>query len=130
MLEIASEYGCPIRNPIAYGENPTAGMPGVAAPMSEHAPRLIREFNPRTTDSIFVNFYDDGANREELLDIFGNVADGTWEVMCHPGYVDRAFAKESVYNFQRERELQILTDPAIKQAIESRGIELITFADL
>jgi predicted glycoside hydrolase/deacetylase ChbG (UPF0249 family) len=130
MLEIAGEYGCPIRNPIAYGENPTAGMPGVAEPMSEHAPRLIEEFNPRTTDSVFVNFYDEGATHEELLDVFSKVADGTWEVMCHPGYVDEAFAKESAYNFQRERELKILTDPAIKQAIQSRGIELITFADL
>jgi predicted glycoside hydrolase/deacetylase ChbG (UPF0249 family) len=50
--------------------------------------------------------------------------------MCHPGYVDDAFAKESSYNFQRARELEILTDPAIKQAIESHGIELTTFANL
>jgi len=58
------------------------------------------------------------------------VADGTTEVMCHPGYVDEAFSKESVYNFQRERELKILTDPAIQQAIQANGIELITFAEL
>ena len=130
MLEIAREYNCPIRNPIAYGDNPTAGMPGVADPMQEYAPQLIREFNVRTTDSIFVNFYDDGATREELLDILGKVEDGAYEIMCHPGYVDESFAKESVYNFQRERELKILTDPAIKQAIDAHGIELITFADL
>ena len=130
MLEIAQEYGCPIRNPIAYGDNPTAGMPSVADPMSEHAPSLMKEFNTRSTDSIFVNFYDDGATHEELLDILSKVQDGTWEIMCHPGYVDESFAKESVYNFQRERELKILTDPAIKQAIQAHGIELITFADL
>jgi len=130
MLEVAKEYGCPIRNPIAYGSNPTAGMPGVAAPMSEYAPLLIKEFNARTTDTIFVSFYDEGATSEELLDILGKVEDGAAEIMCHPGYVDEAFAKESVYNFQRERELKILTDPAIKQALEKHGIELITFADL
>ena len=50
--------------------------------------------------------------------------------MCHPGYVDEAFANESVYNFQRERELKVLTDPTIKEAIETNGIKLITFADL
>lgn len=130
MLEIAQEYDCPIRQPIAYGDNPTAGMPNVAEPMSEHAPRLMKEFNARSTDSIFVNFYDDGATHEELLDILTKVDNGTYEIMCHPGYVDEAFAKESVYNFQRERELKILTDPAIKQAIQTLGIELITFADL
>ena len=130
MLEIAREYGCPIRNPIAYGNNPTAGMPGIAQPMSEHAPRLMKEFNARSTDTMFVNFYDEGATHEELLNILSKVENGTSEIMCHPGYVDEAFAKESVYNFQRERELKILTDPAIKQAIESRGIEVITFSNL
>jgi predicted glycoside hydrolase/deacetylase ChbG (UPF0249 family) len=130
MLEIAREYGVPIRNPIAYGDNPTAGMPAVADPMSDHAPRLIEEFNVRTTDTIFVDFYDDGATHETLLGILDKLPNGVTEIMCHPGYVDEAFAKESVYNFQRERELQILTDPAVKQALAEQGIELITFADL
>jgi len=130
MLELANEYGCPIRNPIAYGDNPTAGMPSVADPMSKHAPSLMKEFKARSTDTIFVDFYDDGATSEELLDILSKVPEGTTEIMCHPGYVDEAFAKESVYNFQRERELKILTDPAIKQAIDSHNIKLITFADV
>ena len=130
MLEIAREYGCPIRNPIAYGDNPTAGMPSVADPMSEHAPSLMKEFKARSTDTIFVNFYDEGATSEGLLEILSKVPEGTTEIMCHPGYVDDAFAKESVYNFQRERELKILTDLAIKEAIRAHNIELITFADL
>jgi predicted glycoside hydrolase/deacetylase ChbG (UPF0249 family) len=50
--------------------------------------------------------------------------------MCHPGYTDDAFAKESVYNDQRDRELNILTDPSIKEAIQANGIKLITFAEL
>src|SRR5215510_8031368 len=98
--------------------------------MSEHAPSLIKEFKVRTTNTIFVNFYDEGATTEELLDILSKVPEGTTEVMCHPGYVDDAFAKESVYNFQRERELKILTDPAIKEALRAHNIELSTFADL
>lgn len=130
MLEIATEYSCPIRNPIAYGDNPTAGMPAVASPMSDHAPRLIKEFNTRTTDTIFVDFYDNGATYEMLYEIFSKLPEGTTELMCHPGYVDEAFAKESVYNFQRERELKILTDPAVKQALAERSIELITFSEL
>lgn len=130
MLELAKEYNCPIRNPIAHGDNPTAGMPSVAIPMAERAPRLMKEFNARSTDTMFVNFYDDGATEAELLDILSKVENGTTEIMCHPGYVDEAFAQESSYNFQRERELKILTDPSIKQAIATGGIKLITFADL
>src|SRR4030095_5868231 len=82
MLELANEYGCPIRNPIAYGDNPTAGMPSVADPMSEHAPRLMKEFKARSTDTIFVDFYDEGATSEELLDILSKVPEGTTEIMC------------------------------------------------
>ena len=68
--------------------------------------------------------------QDELLRLVNNVGDGTTEIMCHPGYVDEAFAQESVYNFQRERELKILTDPMIKEAIDANGIKLATFADL
>jgi predicted glycoside hydrolase/deacetylase ChbG (UPF0249 family) len=50
--------------------------------------------------------------------------------MCHPGYVADTFSKESSYNKQRERELKILTDPSIKEAIQANEIELITFAEL
>ena len=50
--------------------------------------------------------------------------------MCHPGYVEDAFANESVYNYQRERELKILIDPTISEAIQANNIQLITFAEL
>jgi len=123
MLELAKEYDCAIRFPFTH----------VSSELKEtykHVPNLIQEFNPRRPDTFFVNFYDEAATKEDLLNIINNVSDGTSEVMCHPGYVDDAFAKESVYNFQRERELKILTDPSIKEAIESNNIQLITFADL
>ena len=126
MLELAKEYECPIRFPLSPTEtsrefNETA----------KQAPDLIKEFNPRRPDNFVVDFYDAGATTEHLLDILNNLPDGTSEIMCHPGHVDQTFAeKESVYNFQREREITILTDPAIKKAIQANGIELITFADL
>ena len=130
MLEIASEYNCPIRNPIAYGGDAITGLPGAADSLSGLAPRLMQEFDTRNPETVFVDFYDDGATQENLLDIFGRLENGTAEIMCHPGYVDAALTKESVYTLQRERELKILIDPAVKQAIQANGIELITFANL
>ena len=76
------------------------------------------------------DFYDEGATQEMLLNIINNLRDGTSEIMCHPGYVDEAFVNESVYNRQRERELKILIDPSIKEAIQANGIELISFSEL
>jgi len=123
MLELAREYDCAIRFPFTQ----------VSSELEETArlvPDLIREFNPRRPDVFFVDFYDETATREDLLNIINSVGEGTGEIMCHPGFVDEAFAKESVYNFQREQELRILTDPSIRQAIEAQDIKLITFADL
>ncbi|MCI0550079.1 MAG: carbohydrate deacetylase [Anaerolineae bacterium] len=124
MLELAKEYNCAIRFPF------TNNISSELEETYKHVPNLIKEFNPRRPDTFLVDFYDEGATREELLRLINNAGDGATEIMCHPGYVDDAFAQESVYNFQRERELKILTDPSIKKAIEANGIKLSTFAEL
>jgi predicted glycoside hydrolase/deacetylase ChbG (UPF0249 family) len=124
MLELASEYDSAIRFPFAGEISPELEE------TSKQLPDLTREFSPRHPDRFVVDFYDEGATYEVLLKAIQDLPDGTTEIMCHPGYVDDAFASESVYNRQRERELTILTDPTIKAAIESNGIRLITFAEL
>lgn len=124
MLELAMEYGCAIRFPFTHD------IPSELEETYKHVPDLIREFNPRRPDIFVVDFYDEGATEEELLNIINNLPDGTSEVMCHPGYVDNDFIRESSYNKQRERELKILTDPSIREAIQANGISLITFAEL
>jgi predicted glycoside hydrolase/deacetylase ChbG (UPF0249 family) len=124
MLELAKEYDCAIRFPF------TNNVSGELEETVKEVPNLIKEFNPRRPDVFIVDFYDEKATPNELLGIINNVEDGSTEIMCHPGYVDDAFAKESSYNVQREIELKILTDPTIKQAIQARNIKLITFADI
>lgn len=124
MLELAKEFDCAIRFPFAND---------VQSELKETyklVPDLIKEFNPRRPDLFVVNFYDEAATHEELLKVINNLPDGTSEVMCHPGYVDDAFVQESYYNKQRERELKILTDPSVREAIQENGIALITFAEL
>jgi predicted glycoside hydrolase/deacetylase ChbG (UPF0249 family) len=125
MLELAKEYNCPIRYPLQDNDSSSEFSETI-----RHAPELLNEFNPRRPEVFYVNFYDETATKENLLSIINSVGEGTSELMCHPGYVEANFAKESVYNLQREKELKILTDPTIKDAIEAQGIQLITFADL
>jgi predicted glycoside hydrolase/deacetylase ChbG (UPF0249 family) len=123
MLELATEYGCAIRFPFTEVSSELEATAG-------SVPELMEEFNPPRPDVFFVNFYDETATEENLLNIINSVGEGTSEIMCHPGFVDEEFAKESIYNFQRERELKILTDPAVRNAIESQEIKLISFAEL
>jgi len=124
MLELAKEYGCAIRFPF------TGDISKELEETNHHVPDLMNEFAPRRPDRFVVDFYDEHATLERLLDIINTLPDGTTEIMCHPGYTDDVFAKESVYNDQRDRELNILTDSSVKKTIEAKGIELITFADI
>jgi chitin disaccharide deacetylase len=124
MLELAREYDVAIRFPFlddVWGE---------LEETAKHVPDMVKVFNPRHPNKFIADFYDDGATQEKMLTILNNLGDGTSEFMCHPGHVDEAFAKESVYNFQRERELKILKDSAVKEVITANEIELISFADL
>jgi predicted glycoside hydrolase/deacetylase ChbG (UPF0249 family) len=125
MLDLAKEYDCPIRFPFT---EPVTNTELIET--SKHASNLIEKFSPRRPDAFVVDFYDEGASHRAFLDIINNLGEGTSEIMCHPGYVDDAFANESVYNRQRERELKILTDPTIREAIQANNIQLITFAEL
>ena len=124
MLELTREYNCAIRFPF------TGELSKELEETNKQVPGFLQEFNPPRPDRFLVDFYDEGATREELLSMINSLPDGTTEIMCHPGYTDAAFAAESVYNNQRDRELEILTDPSIKAAITANGIQLITFANL
>ncbi len=124
MLELAKEYGCAIRFPF------TGNIMEELKETNQHVPELIAKFDPPHPDRFIADFYDEGATQEHLLNIITNLGDGTSEIMCHPGHVDEAFAKESIYNFQRERELKIITDPVINEAIQKQEIQLISFAEL
>lgn len=50
------------------------------------------------------------------------------ELSCHPGYLDPDFP--SGYAIERETELRTLCDPAIRQVLAERSIQLINFRDL
>jgi len=62
---------------------------------------------------------------ERLLE---SLPDGTTELMCHPGYFDDALhASPTRLQESRQTELQILTDPAVRKLVATRGIRLISY---
>jgi len=63
--------------------------------------------------------------------IVGSIPDGTWEFVCHPGYVDEALGTiRTRLRESREKELQVLTSEEARQMLAEHGIELISYADL
>ncbi len=68
----------------------------------------------------------DGAQLEAIL---LNLPEGTSELMCHPGYMDRELAHMRLAK-QRERELNALTCPKISRLVAGLGIKLINYREL
>lgn len=133
MLELAREYGLPVRLPVSR-EAPARlrGIPDALAPeMCRAAPDLLAEFQPRRPDAFFDSFYAQGATVDGLLAILNTLPErGCYEIMCHPGFVDDALLQSSSYTHQREHELSVLTSPEVRQAIARRGIQLVSFSTL
>jgi chitin disaccharide deacetylase len=132
MLELARDYACAIRLPVSQDEDGSlTGLPSeLSVPLVEHAPKLLRQFQPRHADAFFASFYDETATKAYLLNIIASLKDGVYEIMCHPGYADPELIASSGYAVQRDREREIVTDPEVLAEIKKRKIELINFAQL
>ena len=63
--------------------------------------------------------------------IIGCIPEGTWEFVCHPGYLDTdLFETRTRLRQSRETELQVLTSQEAREALHKNGIELISYRQL
>jgi hopanoid biosynthesis associated protein HpnK len=66
-----------------------------------------------------------------IQDVMRSLPEGTTELMCHPGFydadLDRAHTR---LKRERQRELDALTDPQIRNFSLSQGINLVSYAEL
>ena len=70
-------------------------------------------------------------NQRMLLNILDALPEGTWELVCHPGYSDAELkATGTRLTVSREIELAVLTSQETKEALIRQRIELISYADL
>ncbi|MFL6311480.1 MAG: carbohydrate deacetylase [Terriglobales bacterium] len=70
-------------------------------------------------------------DQQTLLRILEALPDGTWELVCHPGYSDSDLQAAGTRLTQsREIELSALSSAETKKALADRDIKLISYADL
>ena len=70
-------------------------------------------------------------DQQKLLRILEALPEGTWELVCHPGYSDADLQAAGTRLTQsREIELAALTSAVTKEALLRQSIELISYADL
>ena len=73
-----------------------------------------------------------GSLNERLLRLMvENLPDGTWELVCHPGYNDADLqAVHTRLRESREQELRILTSSSTRDLLAANGIEIVSFREL
>lgn len=73
-----------------------------------------------------------GGNMQEqyLLRIIDCITDGSSEIMLHPGLNKAQLVADLGFDYNWQLEYEALISPKVKQAIDSKGIELISFKDL
>jgi predicted glycoside hydrolase/deacetylase ChbG (UPF0249 family) len=84
----------------------------------------------RTTDHFVGIEYMDALDTDRLRYVLSSLREGVTEVMCHPGYADAPARQYSRTPPHREIELAALTDPTTRADLESRGIQLVCYADI
>jgi chitin disaccharide deacetylase len=106
-----------------------AGLAGrTAAPQFK---KMVREHGMCTPDRFWGVAATGRLRRGTLLSVIGSLPDGVNEVMCHPGEYDEEL-EHSRTRLRKERqgELDALTDPAVRKAIDQQEIELMNYRGL
>ena len=93
--------------------------------------KAVQEEGMLTTDGTVGIVATGKLDSKILVSILEALPEGTWELVCHPGYADADLAAAGTrLTGSREIELEALTSPGVKSLISRRKIALISYADL
>ena len=93
--------------------------------------RALKEEGMVSTDGTVGIAVTGMLDQKRLLRILEALPEGTWELVCHPGYSDPDLQAAGTRLTQsREVELSALTSAETKNALARRQIDLISYADL
>jgi chitin disaccharide deacetylase len=104
---------------------------GILRSLARQFREAVREAGIATPDGTLA-IVATGSMDERLLRLMvEHLPEGTWELVCHPGYNDgdlqgvRTRLRQS-----REQELRILTSAATRDLLAANGIEIVSFREL
>jgi chitin disaccharide deacetylase len=94
-----------------------------------HFGRVLSEHGARSTDHFAGFVWTGDYTAEDLIGLVEALPEGTTEFMCHPGRLGPELrAAQTRLKESREKELQALVDPRVKQALERQGVTLTGFS--
>lgn len=84
----------------------------------------------RTADQFAGSFFAGRLNRRNLFTVIDHLSGpGTCELMCHPGRPPRG-DRYAHWNYDWREELAALTDPAVRDYLQEKGIRLASWREL
>lgn len=93
--------------------------------------RLVRKSGLKAPDGSLGVIVTGELDERLLRATFENIPQGTWELVCHPGYDDADLANvRTRLRTSRAKELQLLTAPESRKLLDQLGIELISYREL
>ena len=104
---------------------------GVLRSLARQFREAVQQAGITTPDGTLAIVATGALNGRLLRLMIENLPEGTWELVCHPGYNDadlqgiRTRLRES-----REQELRILTSQSTADLLAANGVEVVSFRDL
>ena len=93
--------------------------------------RLVREAGLTTPDGSFGIVATGSLDLPLFEAIVQSIPEGTWELVCHPGYNDSDLTKATTRLLEsRSEELKLLTSSAAREALARKGVDLISYREL
>jgi len=93
--------------------------------------RAVKEEGMLSTDGTVGIAATGKLDQKMVLAILNRLPEGTWELVCHPGYSDADLRNAGTrLTASREVELAALTSEETKEALARQKIELISYAEL
>lgn len=139
-VELAEEYGLPVRLPFPHEEEwdeaaaSVSMAQGLPADLLQEIVRqdigMVQAKGIPHPDHFVQSFYGEALTLENLLSILEGLPEGISELMTHPGLADEKLLTKSTYGKEREVEVELLCHPQVKERIGELGIELVNFGVL
>jgi len=103
---------------------------GVLRSFAKQFRELVQQAGIFTPDGTLAIVATGTLNEHLLRLMIDNLPEGTWELVCHPGYNDADLqAVRTRLRAAREEELRILTAPSTRDLLKANGVELTSFRE-
>lgn len=80
---------------------------------------------------LIMAFYNEGVSLESFEQIVKGMEDGkTYDLMCHPAYIDKVLTSMTSYYMKRIEELDIICKEECKTLLEKEKVKLVSYAEI